>query len=75
MVTVAGGLLAVDGLASSRRAIKADPFEKLACTITADPAAIGHVAAAPSSAVSQCTRCEHSAPRHVVHRVLRSGCD
>ena len=43
VVTVAGGLLAVDGLASSRRVIKAALFEKLACTITTDLAAIGHV--------------------------------
>ena len=43
VVTAAGGLLAMDGLASSRRAIKAAPFEKLACTITADLVSIGHV--------------------------------
>ena len=36
MVTAAGGLLAMDGLASSRRVIKAAPFEHLACAITFD---------------------------------------
>ena len=43
MVTIAAGLLVMDGLACSRRVIKAAPFEKLACTITTDLAAIGHV--------------------------------